>query len=332
MKDPASVNYCTLLEMENPDFSAERRMIAASPLKRPVRNVRVCAAQFMMRNIADWDEFVATVDFFADAADEYHCHFLVLPEYFTAQLISLMPRDWDDRRCFEELAHMHGKYIDLMTRMATEHQIYIAAGSTPVFRDDMLYNVAHLFTPTGHVYTQDKLHITPSERNLYGIQPGEGIKVFDTPLGRVGIQVCYDIEFPEVARLMTLAGVEIILVPYSTDERKGFFRVRATAQARAIENYIYVVIAGNVGNLPNSRSYLINYGQAAIFTPSDFAFPMNATLNEANANEETVVIADLDLQTLAKQRTLGSVRPLFDRRPDHYLLKPQVPIEVVKVQ
>lgn len=332
MADEASLNYCTLLEKPNPDFDPARRMIAAYPLQRPVRSVRVCAAQYMMRNLEDWDAFARTVDFFADIADEHHSHFLVLPEYFTAQLISLMPRDWDDRRCFTELARMHDRYCDLMRHMAAEHQCMIVAGSTPVLRENLLYNVAHLFTPAGHIYTQDKLHVTPYERRVYGIQPGAGLNVFDTPFGRIAIQICYDVEFPETVRLLTLAGVEILFVPYSTDERKGHFRVRATAQARAIENYIYVIIAGNVGNLPNSKSYLTNYGQAAIFTPSDFAFPMNATLNEGEVNQESVAVADLDLQTLAKQRQLGSVRPLFDRRPDLYDLTAKIPITVIKVE
>ena len=178
---------------------------------------------------------------------------------------------------------------------------------------------------------QDKLHITPGERKEWDIRPGDGLKVFDTPLGRIAIQVCYDIEFPESSRLLTLAGAEVIFVPFSTDERKAYNRVRFTAQARAVENSIYVVLAGNVGNLP-IRSYLINYGQAAIFTPSDFQFPLNATAGEAEPNAETVVISDLDLTSLAVQREVGSTRTLYDRRPDLYELRSKIPIKQVRVE
>jgi predicted amidohydrolase len=195
----------------------------------------------------------------------------------------------------------------------------------------LLYNVAHLFTPSGNVYTQDKLHVTPYERTQWDIQPGTEIKVFETPLARIGIQICYDIEFPEVARLLTLAGAEMIFVPFSTDEKKAYYRVRYCAHARAVENYIYLVLAGNAGNLP-ATSYLLNYSQSAVLTPSDFSFPLEATAGLADPNVETVVVADLDLTGLSQQRELGSVRPLHDRRPDLYELRSRQPIKTVLVE
>lgn len=329
--DDSSLNYATFLEMSNKVFKPEKRRIAAAPVTRPVRRVRVCAGQYLMRPIKTWEEFERSVEFFATTADAYHCHFLLLPELFTVQLLSTMPLDWDARRAALELAAMADRLSDMFRRLAQQYSLYIIGGSTPVMREGVLYNSAHLFTPSGRVYTQDKLHITPWERDLWGVRPGSEAKVFDTPLGRIAIQICYDIEFPEMARLLTLAGAELIFVPFSTDEKKAYYRVRYTAQARAVENYIYVVIAGNVGNLP-SRHYLLNYGQAAVFTPSDFAFPLKATASEADPNVETVVIAELDLTSLAMQRELGSVRPLYDRRPDLYELRARTPIRVVRTQ
>ena len=271
--DNASLNYSTLLEMPNPNYQPEKRRIAAAPLQRVVRRIRICAAQWFMRRIQTWEEFERTVNFFVDTADTYHSHFLVLPELFTAQLFSLMPSDLDSREAIRRLASMTDRYVDLFSALAQKHGLYIIAGSQPVIRDGDLYNVAHLFAPTGSVYTQDALHIPPIERKDFDIEPGDDIKVFDTPLARIGIQVGYDVEFPELARLQTLAGAEVIFIPYSTDERKAYDRIRYTAQARAVENFVYTVIAGNTGNLPTARNYLINYGQAAVFTPSDFAFP-----------------------------------------------------------
>lgn len=329
MSDEASLNYATLLEMENADFDPARRAIAASPLNRSSRTVRVCAAQYYFRPIRRFEEFESTVSFFVDTAENYHSHFLLLPEYFTAQLFSLMPPDWDERRTVEELASMSDKIVELLRRKAAEYKIYLVGGSTPVRRDGKLYNVSFFCTPAGEVYTQDKMHITPAEREDWGIEPGEGIKIFETPFGRVAILICYDIEFPELARLLTMAGVEIIFVPYSTDEQRGYYRVRYTSQARAVENYIYVVTAGNVGNLPDTN-YLLNYGRSAIFTPSDFSFPPQAVAAIADPNTETVVVTDLELTTLALQREMGAVRPLFDRRPDLYDLTPRVPIEVIR--
>jgi len=330
--DDASLHYATVLEMLNPAFRPERRRIAAAPLRRPVRRARVCAAQYLMRSITGWDEFERSVEFFVNTADAYHCHFLLFPELFTVQLLSTMPTNLEPQVAAQRLADMTDRYVEMFTRLAMEHRLYIIGGSHPVRRDGALYNVAHLFSPSGAVYTQDKLHITPWERELWGVRPGRDIKLFHTPLARIAIQVCYDIEFPEVTRMLTLAGVEAVFVPFSTDEKKAFMRVRITAHARAVENYIYTIISGNVGNLPTTKSYLLNYGQAAAFTPSDFAFPPQAVLGEADPNEETVIIAELDLSSLAQQRELGSVRPLYDRRPDLYDLRARSSIQAVRVE
>ena len=331
MHDSESMDYCTYLEYENKSYKANRRMIAATPMRRAARRVRVCAAQYLMRPIKTWEDLEANVDFFAETADSYDCHFLVLPEYFTVQMFSTMPSDIDPIEAMKSLAGMKDKYISMLKRLAKKHQLYIVGGSTPVLREDgHLYNVAHFFTPGGKVYTQDKLHITPSERELWNIRPGNGLKVFDTPVGRVAIQVCYDIEFPEVSRLLALAGAEVIFVPFSTDEKKAYYRIRYSAHARSVENYIYTVISGNAGNLPN-KQYLLNYSQSAIITPSDFAFPTHAIAAEADPNVETVVVGELALSNLAKQREIGSVKPLYDRRTDIFELKSNIPIEIIHV-
>ena len=332
LPDDSSLNYSTFLEMPNPDFQPVRRKIAAAPLRRPVRRMRVCAAQYLMRRITSWEDLRNSVEFFVVAADAYHCHFLVLPELFTAQMFSTMPPEWDARRAVRELAGMTDNYLAMFKELASSYNMHIIGGSHPVLRDGKLYNVAHLFTPTGNVYTQDKLHITPGEREDWGIHPGEGLSVFHTPLGRIAIQICYDIEFPEPSRLLTLAGAEVIFVPFSTDEKRAYFRVKATAQARCIENSIYTVIAANVGNLPGVRNYLMSYGQSAVFAPSDFAFPVPALSGEADPGAETVVVADLDFASLSQIREFGSVRPLHERRPDVYTLKPNRRIQVIRTE
>jgi len=330
--DASSLNYSTLLEMANPNYQPEKRKIAAAPLQRVVRRIRVCAAQWLMRPIHSWEEFEQTVNFFVDTANTYHSHFLLFPELFTAQLFTIMPSDLDSRAAIRRLASMTDRYLDLFSELAEKHGLYIIAGSQPELREGEIYNVAHLFTPSGQHYSQDALHIPPIERADFDIEPGEDIKVFDTSLARIGIQVGYDIEFPELARLQTLSGAEVIFVPYSTDERKAFDRIRYTAQARAVENFVYTVIAGNVGNLPAAKNYLINYGQAAVFTPSDFAFPPSATAGTSEANVETVLITDLDITSLVQQRDLATVRHLYDRRSDLYDVRAKRAVKVVRTE
>ena len=331
LEDGPSLNYCTFLEMINPDFKPMRRTIETAPLRRPVRKVRVCLAQYMMRPVASWDDVEESVAFFVNTADRYASHFLVLPELFTAQMFSTMPAEWETRRSVMELAAMADRYRATLRTLAMRSRIYIVGGTHPTLRDGRVYNTAHLFTPSGSIYTQDQLHLPVEERREWGMRPGHEMHLYETPLGRIAIQVSYDIQFPELTRLYALSGAEIVFVPFSTDERVDYHRVRTTAQARAIENSVYVAMTGTVGNLPN-RSYVLNYGQAAVFTPSDFFFPPNATAGEADPNVETVVITDLDLGSLVQHRELGDTRPMQDRRPDLYELASATPVRIVHAE
>jgi predicted amidohydrolase/GNAT superfamily N-acetyltransferase len=332
LTDGESMNYATFLEWKNPAFDPAKRRIASSPIRRPIRKIRVCAAQYQIRPIKSWSDLEMQVEFFAETANEYHCHFLLFPELFTAQLFSTLPPSLTSQEAVREVAGFHDKYLELFKKCANKYGLYIIGGSHPVDIDGELHNVAHLFSPAGNVYTQEKMHITSVEKHFYNIIPGDKLSVFDTPLGRIGILVCYDIEFPELSRLLIRHGIEVLFVPFATDERKSYHRVRYCAAARAIENVVYVVLAGCVGNLPQVRSFLVNYGQAAVLTPCDISFPKDGILAEAEPNFETVVIAELDLNDLETQRDLGSVKPLQDRRDDIYEVKSHMPVEVVYVQ
>ncbi len=289
--DKSSLNYSTYLEMPNPDFNLAKKKIASAVFpKIQARRVRVCGAQYHMRPIQTFEDLERSVEFFIDTADSYHCHFLLFPEYFTYQLLSYKER-LSMKEATIALAGYTDRYVEMFKKFSQKYSIYIIGGSHPVLRDGAYYNTAHLFTPAGNVYTQDKLHITPAERNQCGIEPGSAIRIFNTPLARIAIQVCYDIEFPEVSRLLTLAGAEIIFVPFYTEEKKAYYRVRHCSQARAVENFIYVVMTGSVGNMQTRSGSFMNYSQAAILTPSDFSFPEKGIEGEADPNVEAVVDA-----------------------------------------
>jgi len=328
--DRSSMNYTTWLEKLNPEFSDAKRRIASTPIKRPVRRIRVCTAQCEVKNISSWDEFRRSVEFFVNTAASYHCHFLLFPELFTLQLLGLLDSQAAIQDNLKELAGSIQRYKDLFRDLAQNRGIYIIAGSHPVMRRGKIFNTSYLFTPTGHVYEQDKLHISRSERSSYAFNPGEAIRVFDTPMARIAILVSYDIEFPELSRLLVKYGAEVLFVPFATDERKAYSRIRFCAHARAVENCVYVVIAGNVGNLSHADALMINYAQSAVITPSDFAFPANSVEAEADANTETVAIAELDISNLLLQRDIGTVRPLFDLRVDLFETQAKVPIELIR--
>jgi predicted amidohydrolase len=147
---------------------------------------------------------------------------------------------------------------------------------------------------------------------------GSQIKTFDTDAGKVGILICYDIEFPELSRLLAMQGLDILFVPFMTDTQNGYSRVRNCSQARAIENECYVAVAGSVGNLPKVHNMDIQFAQSVVFTPCDFAFPTTGIKAEATPNTEKILIVDVDLSLLRELHEKGSVRILKDRRTDLY--------------
>ena len=164
--------------------------------------------------------------------------------------------------------------------------------------------------------------LTPDEAKVWGIVGGNQIVAFDTDCGKIGILICYDVEFPELSRILADEGMDILFVPFLTDTQNGFSRVRHCAQARAIENECYVVMAGCVGNLPQVHNMDIQYAQSAVLTPSDFAFPSNAVKGEATPNTEMTLIVDIDLDLLRELHEYGSVRNMKDRRLELYEIKP----------
>jgi predicted amidohydrolase/GNAT superfamily N-acetyltransferase len=306
LRDARSRNNASQIEWLNPDYK---------PAKKGPRKVRVSLVQYQMRKVRSFAEFARQTAYFIDVASDYDSDFVLLPELFTVQLLSqvdaLSPQDG-----MKKLAEYTPKFTKLMSDLAVKYGLTIIAGSHPVFKGDKLYNIAYVCLPDGSLVEQPKLHVTPNERKWWGISGGNRVAVIDTPAARIGVSICYDVEFPELARYQADAGVEILFVPFCTDNRQGYLRVRYCAHARAIENQIYVCLAGNVGNLPDVTNMDIQYGQAAVLTPSDFPFARDGIAAEADSNEETVLVCDLDLDDLHESRSGGTVTPRLDRRPD----------------
>ncbi|MBF0250134.1 MAG: GNAT family N-acetyltransferase [Alphaproteobacteria bacterium] len=281
--------------------------------------VRVGAVQWQMRTVTGIEDLMNDVEYFVDAVAGYKADFVLFPELFNAPLLAGYNQA-DPAGAMRELAGFTDALRDFMTKLAVSYNINIIAGSIPEYRDGTLSNVSYLCRRDGTTDAQYKLHVTPDEKAFWGFQGGDGLQVFDTDVGKVGVLVCYDVEFPELPRLMAESGMSILFVPYWTDTKNAYLRVRRCAQARAIENECYVVITGSVGNLPRVENMDVQYSQSAIFTPSDFAFPHDAVAAEATPNTETTLIADLDLGKLRQMRHSGSVRNFLDRRTDLYRL------------
>jgi predicted amidohydrolase/ribosomal protein S18 acetylase RimI-like enzyme len=348
LEDPDSRGYATLLEWLNPEYTvtvslqeSEQAAAMEIPSGETVHDgmvpsrVRIAAFQYLLRPIQCFDDFATQVAFFVRSAQDYRCQFALFPEYFSMQLLSYL-HEPAPARAVRRLAQLTPDYETLFKRLAKESGLYIIAGTHPVIQGGELFNAAHLFTPNGRIFRQKKVHLTQIEKGPYQMSRGHGFYVYHTDFGRVAILVCYDVEFPEAARVLAEGGAQIVFVPSCTDERQGFFRVRYCAQARASENQIYVAMAGTVGNLPEVPCMATHYGQAAILTPCDYFFARDGIAAEGNVNQEQMVIADVDLQLLAEQRVNGTVLPLndlirdaYDRvihYADHRNAEPQVPV------
>jgi predicted amidohydrolase len=246
----------------------------------------------------------------------------MFPELFTTQLLSFEKQvDISPESSVRSLDKYTEEYINLFSNLSMSYNINIIAGTHLQIENDNLYNVSYLFKRDGTFEKQYKVHITTNELKWWGVKAGNDISVFNTDCGKIAINVCYDVEFPEMARIAAAKGAKILFVPFSTDERHGYLRVKVCAQARAIENQIYVATAGTIGNIPSVDNMDINYAQSGIYTPSDFSFPPEAIAGECSPNLETVVIADLDLAMLERTRNTGTVLNWKDRRSDLYHVK-----------
>jgi len=279
-----------------------------------LERLRVASLQYYVRPVRSFDQFREQVVALVETAVDYDCDLIVFPEYFTIQLLTL----GDVRRPIDEqvrdLAEQAPAYVELMAEMARKHRMYVLAGTIPVADDGRVHNVAHFFGPRGDMGIQGKLHMTRFETEDWKVSARTRFHVFNTDFGKVGVAICYDVEFPEIARAAARAGAHVLLVPSCTDERQGFLRVRYCSAARAIENQMYVIVAHTVGSLPMVPAVSLNYGQAAILTPSDFAFSRDGILAEGNVNQEMMVIGEIDLKTILDARVSGTVVPLYDSR------------------
>ncbi len=287
---------------------------------RPVttRPVRVCAVQYGLRTISTFQEFADHVESFVDVGDDYDADLIIFPELLGVQLMGLVGGDGEPAATMRALALDHAQaYEDLFDRLAKSYERIIVGGTMPRIVDGQLQNVASVFFPHDKPLHQAKLHLTPAERDNWQFSPGRDLLVVDTNFGKFAVVICYDIQFPELVKVLcNHHGVELVVVPFMTDDRRGTCRVRTCARARAIENQIYTVTAGMVGSLPLMTYLTSQFAESGIYTPADFAFPMDGIATEAATNVEQVIVADLDLATLDRARRFGSVQTHVDSKND----------------
>ncbi len=313
--DKESKEYAVLLEWNNVYYEKPSKK---ARVKKTV--VRLGLIQWQMRLYKNFDEVMQQAEYFIDAVSGYRSDFALFPEFFNAPLMA-ENNHLSEPEAIRELARHTSNTVARFSELAISYNINIITGSMPEVIDNQLYNAGYLCKRDGGIERFEKLHVTPDEVKVWGLQGGRELRTFDTDCGKIGILICYDIEFPEVSRILADQGMDILFVPFLTDTQNGYSRVRHCAQARAIENECYVAIAGSVGNLPKVHNMDIQYAQSMVFTPCDFSFPTNVIKAEATPNTEMILIADVDIDLLRELNQFGSVRNLKDRRSDIYKVR-----------
>lgn len=313
--DKMSNEYAVLLKWENIYY--EKESIAATS---PKKIVRLGLIQWQMRPYKNLDELMQQAEYFIDAVSGYRSDFALFPEFFNAPLMA-ENNHLSEPAAIRELAKHTEDIVRKFSELAVSYNINVITGSMPEIKDDLLYNVGYLCRRDGTQERYEKLHVTPDEAKVWGMQGGSQLQTFDTDCGKIGVLICYDSEFPELSRLLSDEGMDILFVPFLTDTQNGYSRVRHCARARAIENECYVAIAGSVGNLPKVHNMDIQFAQSMVFTPCDFSFPATGIKAEATPNTEMILIADVDIDLLRELNQFGAVKNLRDRRTDLFDLK-----------
>lgn len=291
-------------------------------LPRGVESVRIATCQLQARAVGGFDEFMGQIEYFVDVASDYEADFIVFPELFTLMLLSAEEKELTPLEAIEKLSDYTPAIRDRLSELALSFNINIIGGSHPTrMEDGDIHNVAYVCLRDGSIHAQEKIHPTPNEAYWWNIKGGDSIDAIPTDCGPIGVLICYDSEFPELARRLVDEGARIIFIPFCTDSRQGYMRVRYCAQARAIENQCFTVMSGNVGNLPNVGNMDIQYAQSCILTPCDFPFARDGIAAEASENVETLTISDVNLADLSWARAEGTVQNLADRRFDLYRIQ-----------
>ncbi|MCB0064779.1 MAG: carbon-nitrogen hydrolase family protein [Caldilineaceae bacterium] len=284
--------------------------------------VRVAASQYPVEFVGTWERYVDKIERMVEEAVHAGSQILLFSEYACLELVSLFsaPIQQDLQRQLHAMQTLLADYRQLYRRLAHQHKLYIVAGSFPVrLPDGTFRNRAYFCAPDGSLDFQDKLIMTRWEREIWGISPGNEVKTFQTRFGMIGINICYDSEFPLIARRQAEAGARLILVPSATDTAAGYNRVRIGCQARALENQCYVAMAPLVGRAEWSEAIDINMGAAGVFTPVDRGFPSDGILSLGQMDAPQWLVTEMDLATVDYIRESGAVTNHVDWDKQHHL-------------
>ncbi len=261
-----------------------------------------------------WDALAAKLDAWVADASAQGADLAIFPEYAGAEvaLIGAPGADPGPVAWRDAMAAKADDWVALNSALAQRHQITLLAGSIAQGSGGGVVNAAHLCLPSGAIGTQPKIIPTPYERIEMQVTGGRGLSLFDTPLGRIGILICYDSEFPMLARALIAAGADMILVPSCTEFPAGQTRVRQSARARAIEGQCLIVQAPLVGDVPGCDVVSANTGRAGVFCPPDYGLPSDGIIAQGETDAPGWTFADVNPAQIAAARKTGQVGNFAD--------------------
>lgn len=282
------------------------------------KSIRIAAAQYKFELIEQWEALREHLLAFAEKAIQENANVLLMPEYAGMQLSALLPKASrsDLQQSIRDIQPWLPKWRELNANIAKENQIWFCPGSAPFeISENTFVNRCWFYGPEGELGFQDKLIMTRFEREQWFINAGKGLQIFELPFGKIGILICYDNEFPMLARKLAELNADVILAPSCTDTRAGYHRVRIGCQARALENQLLVVQSPTVGNADWSPAVDENTGKAGFFTPPDYGLPDNGIIAEsliANPGQSQWLIQTVDLAEIRCIREQGQVLTFRD--------------------
>lgn len=271
--------------------------------------MKLALAQYPIGQFAQFEDWRASAAHWVAEAAAEGAELLVFPEYGGMELASLLAQalQKDLRAQIPALEQFHHKFVAAWGTMAKQHNVFILAPSLPVTVGHVVHNRAYLFSPSGGHGFQDKRQMTRFEKEEWGIAAGRSLNLFDIGPARIGIAVCYDIEFPLIGHALAGAGADLILAPSCTDTLAGANRVHVGARARALENQVYVAVAPTVGEAPWSPAVDVNIGWAALYATPDRGFPDDGVLAKGELNRPGWVMTELDFAGLRSARDQAQV-------------------------
>jgi len=269
--------------------------------------MKIATAAYPLDVLTSWAQYEDKLAHWVAEAAVQGAELLVFPEYAAMELATLDGPEVaaDLERSLFSVSDKLEEADRLHVKLAAEYNVHIVAGSGPAATESRPVNRARLITPTGQVEVQDKQIMTRFEREEWGVIGGNALQVFETAIGKIGILICYDSEFPLLGR--ALSDCDVICVPSVTETLAGYWRVRIGSMARALENQCITAMSSVVGAADWSEALGQSFGAGGIFCPPDRGFPPTGILGLREVNAPGWTIAEADLAQVAEVRADGIV-------------------------